>query len=229
VDGQVRRHGSVSLTGATGIRGRPTSWLAIPENAYPRPKGATPVRVSLVPAYRECTAPDRTHGPPLDSGSCAGPQLASANLTVGTPDANAKPALSSGFLRMQTLPGAPGGADDTDVDLLFVMEDVFTGSLDDYSGELRVRIPLRITDKDNTPDPGGLGAATVEDAPLEMVVSCTPVPDPNQGSTCTSQTTVDAVVPGAAAEAKRMVWELGRVEVYDGGDTLFATQGIFIP
>jgi len=98
---------------------------------------------------------------------------------------------------------------------------------------------LRITDKDNTPNPGGPGAATVADAPLEMVVSCTPTADPDQGSSCTSQTTVDALVPGAATEANRMVWALGQVEVYDGGadgdadtpagDTLFATQGIFVP
>ena len=39
-------------------------WQPLPV-AYPRPKGATPTRVSLVPAYRQCTSPDRTHGPPL--------------------------------------------------------------------------------------------------------------------------------------------------------------------
>jgi len=32
---------------------------------YPRPKGATPLRVSFVPAYQQCTAPNRTHGAPL--------------------------------------------------------------------------------------------------------------------------------------------------------------------
>ena len=40
-------------------------------------------------------------------------------------------------------------------------------------------------------------------------------------------------------EGRRAIWQLGRVEVYDGGpdgdantpagDTLFATQGVFIP
>ena len=48
-------------------------WQPIPINAYPRPVGATPLRVSLVTAYDECTAPNRTHGPPLDSPSCNPP------------------------------------------------------------------------------------------------------------------------------------------------------------
>ena len=63
---------------------------------YPRPKGATPTYVPLVPAYPACAAPDRTHGPPLAYASCSSPEQVSAHLTVGTPDANGKPAKSVG-------------------------------------------------------------------------------------------------------------------------------------
>ena len=52
-------------------------------------------------------------------------------------------------------------------------------------------------------------------------------------------TTLDAVTPGAAAEASRAVWALDQVKVYDGGpdedagtaadNSLFAVQGLFIP
>ena len=35
---------------------------------YVRPKGATPFRASLVPAYAACAAPNRTHGAPSRSG-----------------------------------------------------------------------------------------------------------------------------------------------------------------
>ena len=42
-------------------------------SGYPRPKGASPMRGSLVPAYEPCTAPNRTHGPPLAFPSCAPP------------------------------------------------------------------------------------------------------------------------------------------------------------
>ena len=62
--------------------------LASASLSYPRPKGATPHRTPLVPAYQECTAPNRVHGPPLDDPSCAPPVQQSGTLTVGTPDAN---------------------------------------------------------------------------------------------------------------------------------------------
>lgn len=59
------------------------------------------------------------------------------------------------------------------------------------------------------------------------------------GSTCSASTSADAVVPGITPEFKRAVWQLGQVEIYDGGEdgdgdttgdnTLFATQGLFVP
>src|SRR6266540_6031270 len=58
---------------------------------HPRPKGATPLRVSLVPAYKQCpnSAPpaNRQHGAPLAVLSCNPPVQASNFLTVGTADA----------------------------------------------------------------------------------------------------------------------------------------------
>jgi hypothetical protein len=47
------------------------------------PKGATPLRVPFVPAYKQCTAPNRTHGSPLAFASCRPPAPASSFLTVG--------------------------------------------------------------------------------------------------------------------------------------------------
>ena len=50
---------------------------------------------------------------------------------------------------------------------------------------------------------------------------------------------MDAIVPGSVKEGKRAIWALSRIELYDGGadgdgsttddNTLFATQGLFIP
>ena len=57
--------GAVNLTNTPSVSEFATDWLAIPQNAYPRPKGATPTRVSLALAYNQCSATDRTHGPPL--------------------------------------------------------------------------------------------------------------------------------------------------------------------
>ena len=48
--------------------------IAAPAQAtHPRPVGASPARMSLVPAYAPCAAPNRTHGPPLAFPSCNPP------------------------------------------------------------------------------------------------------------------------------------------------------------
>src|SRR5207248_8150345 len=62
---------------------------------YPRPKGATPVVFSMVPAYSPCTSPNKTHGAPLSSGSCGPPTQDSSVLTIGSPDANGHAASSN--------------------------------------------------------------------------------------------------------------------------------------
>jgi len=119
------------------------------------------------------------------------------------------------------------------------MDDVFTNALADYTGEIRGRVLLRITDKDNSPHPGGPGAATTTDVPLDVIAPCAAVAHPQEGSICTVSTTADALAPGTVKETRRSVWQLGRAEVYDGGpdgdantpagDTLFAVQGVFVP
>ena len=68
-DGRLlRRHG------ARGDPRAPTPTTSRPQpDAYARPKGATPLRVSLVPAYQACAVPNREHGPPLVNPSCNPP------------------------------------------------------------------------------------------------------------------------------------------------------------
>ena len=70
----------------------------------PAAVGATPTRVSLVPAYAQCTSPNRVHGPPdfpgnasNPDGSCNPPAQTSSQLTVGrrTPTARAPSRLDS--------------------------------------------------------------------------------------------------------------------------------------
>ena len=111
-------------------------WLPV-YPGYARPKGATPFRVALATAYRQCTAPDRTHGPPLAFPSCSGPQQASNYLTVGTGDSNGLPARNEGSVRLDTLLGNPATpADEADVRIEAFMDDVFTKpGLADYAGE----------------------------------------------------------------------------------------------
>jgi hypothetical protein len=203
---------------------------------YARPKFASPVRVSLVPAFQQCTAPDRTHGPPLTFGSCSSPQRTSPTLTVGTPDANGQTANSSGFVRLAAVVGVPGSpGDEADVRIEASLSDVREAAgLADYAGELSAETALRITDKAS----GDGEAATVVDIPLPATVPCTPTPDAGKGADCSLSTTMDALVPGAVTEGRRAIWALGQVRVFDGGpdgvaatadNSLFAVQGIFIP
>ena len=112
-----------------------------------------------------------------------------------------------------------------------------TAGLNDYTGELEGRVSLRITDRLN--GPGQNEGATVTDTPFSFAVPCTATSGTgNVGATCALNTTADAVVPGLVVETKRTIWQMGDVELRDGGpdgvastqdNTLFARQGIFVP
>jgi hypothetical protein len=199
---------------------------------YPRPRGATPLRVPLVPAYRQCGSPNDTHGAPLAFPSCSAPVQASPVLTVGTPDANGKPADSIGsvLLKVTSCPACASPLPSADVRITTSLTDVReSAGLDDYEGKLTGRLLLRITDHFNAP-PGGdpTDSATVEETPFKFDVPCTATSD-DSGSTCTADTTANALVPGAVRDGDRAVWELGPVGVSDAAGNRFATQGLFVP
>ena len=204
---------------------------------YVRPKSASPVSVSLVPAFRECSSPNRSHGPPLTYPSCAPPQQESSHLTVGAPDANGNPVASVGTARVRVLIGNPTTpVDEADVALAVSITDVRRRSdLADYTGELQLTPLMRITDRYNGPSQSE--PATTQDSPFPVTVPCAATAGP-VGATCAVVTTFDAVVPGAVPEGKRSVWDLGAIELTDGGpdglaatapNQLFAKQGVFIP
>jgi len=228
---------SADGTDETNITNTPTtdefgaSWQPIPINAYPRPKFASPMKVALVPASEPCTSPNRTHGPPLASGSCSPPQQSSGQLTVGTPDANGQGpnSVARVWLRVQAgIPSTP--ADEADIGLSGSITDVRVASdLSDYTGPLEARVTLRITDKDSTPHPGGPGAATTEDIPWSFPIPCAATAAVTIGAHCTFDTTAEAFVPGIAKEGRRAIWELGQLAVHDGSGGVFMRQGIFVP
>jgi hypothetical protein len=207
-------------------------WQSIPINSYPRPKSAARFKASLVPAYAQCASPNRTHGPPLAYDSCNPPAKSSDEATLGTPDANGKPVKGMGLVRYQALGG--------NAQITFQATDVYDHStLADYTGELRLRTALRITDKRNTPHPGGPGAATVSDTTLGATMPCTATADNTVGASCQLTTTANALAPGTLTSGARTIWELGQVQVDDGGadgdadtagdNSLFMVQGLFVP
>ena len=231
---------------ATDTAGNDSEWsaevTATPRpTPYPRPAGATPLRVSLVPAVDRCQSPNRVHGPPLEHPSCAPPQPSSSNLTVGVGDGSPAFARSIGFARLAVVRTA-GDPDDSDVLVRVSITNVMKASdLSEYDGELRAVLGLRITDRLNPSGayPGGTGSGTVSDSGFGFSLPCTPTPEPLDKSTCQVVASADAIAPGSVPEGARALWQLDEVEVFDGGpdgdgDTLadnelFATQGVFVP
>jgi hypothetical protein len=207
-------------------------------SSYARPKGATPIRAALVPAFQQCTAPNRSHGAPLAYGSCAPPAQTSGFLTVGSPDANGKTANSVGSVKFLVVAGNPSTpANEADLKIQLSMSDVRKKSdLSDYTGELQLLPTLRITDRLNGSAP--VDPATLTDLDFPVPVPCVSTLDTTVGSSCSVATTADSLLPGAIVETKRTVVELAQVRVFDGGsdglaatpgNTLFAVQGVFVP
>ena len=136
-------------------------------------------------------------------------------------------------MRLAVVPGVPGGADDTDVRIRFSLSNVMKASdLSEYTGELRASAQVRLTDRY-----GGI-AQTTQDFPLAFNVPCVPTAPTIDKSLCDITTTLDTVIPGAAAEHPR---NLGhgpgeglrrrsrRGRRHDRGQSLFAVQGVFVP
>jgi hypothetical protein len=207
---------------------------------HPRPKGATPIRMSLVPAYAACATPNRTHGPPLAFASCNPPAQTSAQATVGTPDAFGGAANATGYLRLtywccfhETGPA--------DIRIDIALNDVRcvpTGARcgtanasgpSDYSGDMGFSFTFRLTDHWNATTPGGgTDPATVQDFTIEHDgwplypggpdgTPCVQSASTSIGSTCNLNTSLDAFIPNAVPLNRRAVWALDVVRIFDGG------------
>jgi dipeptidyl aminopeptidase/acylaminoacyl peptidase len=226
------------LTSATNpYRVSDPDWQPLPDNTpstYVRPLGAGRVQTSLVPAYLRCEEPNRTHGPPLAYGSCAPPRTSSTHLTMQPADHT----RFRGSVRLGISLGAPGGADDTDVNIRVRVSDVMRAAdSSEYTGELRASVGVRLTDKETVGDTR-VGQTTV-DFPLELDVPCAPTAATEEKALCLLTTSLDTLIPGSVPEGSRAIWALDQVRVYDGGpdeqaategdNSLFAVQGVFVP
>ncbi len=155
---------------------------------HSRPGSATPTRVPLVPAYKQCVTPNSIHVTPLNLPACDPPVLASDILTLGSLGEGGGPFPTSAALRAfcyppETVPPCtPGdGQDEEDIAMDAFVNDVrcrvaapssgcsAVGA--DYTGGLLVRVGLRITDHSGSrPSGGGSTCANSTGAP-----PCTPV------------------------------------------------------
>jgi hypothetical protein len=210
---------------------------AVAQASHVHPSGATPMRVSLVPASKQCTAPNSTHGSPLAFPSCRPPAPASSFVTVGT--------KSSGYIRLDVI--AHQCCPDQDLRITGTITDVrckgattACGNVNaaggrDYIGELQMNSTIRITDHQNGPNVDE--PATVVDIPFPVTMQCGNTSDTSVGGTCSVYSSAVTTVPQATTPARADV-QIGQFLVYDGGadgyvssndNTLFEAQGLFTP
>ena len=217
----------------------------VASGSHVRPKGASPLRTSLVPSYKACTTANRTHGAPLAFPSCNPPVQSSNFLTLGTPDANGAGANSVGSILLRVKSTSP-----EDVLINSTISDVrckpataasvcsSANGTDgpDYSGQIQGNTTIRVSDHYN--GPGLNEAATVIDVPLSVTGTCANTVSTTVGGTCTVATTANAVVAGSVKDTQRAVVEIQQLQINDGGASgvagaadasLFEVQGIFIP
>jgi hypothetical protein len=216
---------------------------------HPRPRGATPLHVSLVPSFKQCTSPNTKHGPPLAFPSCSPPVQTSDFLTVGTPDANGAGANSVGFFQFSVKPG-PATNDNIIVTSSIsdvrckpgtnasVCNSANAAGGPDYSGQLQADTTIRLTDHFN--GSGGNEAATVLDLPSPVTLFCSNTADTSIGGLCNIVSSTPCPPQGCSGirNGDRAVVEIDQMKVFDGGpdgsvfsndNTLFEVQGIFVP
>jgi hypothetical protein len=209
-----------------------------------RPRGATPLRVSLVPMVEQCTTPNTNHGPPLAYPACHPPVQASDSVTLGTPDANGADSNSVGYVSLKVKATSP-----EDVVVSSSISDVrceastsvtvcaSPNATDgaDYSGELQINANIRITDHRNGPALNE--AATVVDLPSPVPMTCANTSDTSVGGSCTITTSLTSLVPQSSIHPRAVV-AFDKIQISDGGpdgqinttlNTLFEVQGLSIP
>jgi len=210
-----------------------------------RPKGATPLYVPLVIAYKQCNtygSPNSTHNGGVPGPSCApplGPQQESQFLWVGTPDTpgNLSAANFTGFVRLVVKTTSPEdvliSSSATDVRCkpsvsAAVCNSANTGTAGpDYSGALTGTSQIRITDHWNGASTTDTG--TVVDLPFSVPESCVNTTSTSIGGACSTSTSANSVVPGAVADTKRANVEVQTISIFDGGSTGIGGGGVAPP
>jgi hypothetical protein len=239
--------GEQRLTDTPDVSETSPAWQPVPQDGYVHPRTASPLYVSLVPAFERCSDPNREHGPPLAFGSCAPPAERAGFMTFGSAPAATSP-RSVGHVRLGVTPGDPDSVNRADLKISASLSDVRRGfDLADGPGSLELVLPIRITDLSSGPF-GSDHQATVTDLdnymtnPLRVLLPCAETADPTVGSTCSVATTVNALLPWQpqpVLERRRAIWQLDQLAVWDGGEdgyiesrddnTVLAVQGVFVP
>jgi hypothetical protein len=207
--------------------------------SYQEPQSATNLHLALVPVFRQCGAganqPTAAHSSPLSVDSCAPGTTPSAVAHVG--------ANGIGSAELTAILGDfTTAGNEADFSILVNVTDIRSGTRTgpDYNPnaggpDLTYNARLRITDSNNGAFPVDPGTTTDFDFPVPVDCTTTVGTD---GSTCSANTSANAVSPGTVIEGKDMIIQVFRARLNDSGpngiqgdsdDKLFQQQGFFVP
>jgi hypothetical protein len=209
---------------------------------HARPNAATPFRVSLVTAFKQCTAAagdpaGMTHGGTLAFGSCqigapgviGGPN--STNISFGSPGSPAPaPAQGSGYVLLctstgcGTAPTLPAGGGDVQIESTILDVRCVAATTcsppgsngaqttQDYLGAVRGSATIRITDHNNGP-PAYTTTATVNDLPFTVDGACAANPGTGSAGAPIGGTCTVHTTANTAVPGAGTPGKLGNVEV----------------
>jgi Tol biopolymer transport system component len=212
-------------------------WQPLPSASYHHPQSASQLNVSLVPAFKPCgtggNPSNAKHAPPLATNSCNPPKPSVLAAVGGSSQSSAQ---------MTVVPGDtdPTNGNQANVAISASLTDIQSTAGGDYNpnasgADLTAVTRLRLTDKAN--GYGGL-PATATEYDFKVPIDCSSTPDPSVGSTCSANTTANALMPSLIQEQRQTVVQAFRVRIDDSGangirgdsdDRIFATQGLFVP
>jgi hypothetical protein len=215
---------------------------------YEIPAAASPVKVGLIPTYRQCgtaqNPANTTHGlPDMPGGQNPDQSCTPATPTAAVARAGAQ---ANGSAIIDVIPQPVGNPAfypaESDVTFAVNVTDVRSGTptgpeYNPNAGgpDLTLAGRWRITDTYNGPSLGE--AATVAELDFPVPVDCQPTADPGIGSTCTANTSANAIMPGAIRKGKSASIQFFRVRLNDAGadgvrgngdDTIFEQEGVAV-
>jgi len=209
-----------------------------PGTGHEHPLGGSPLRASLVPAFRPCTVgtSNASHDPSLPGRSCS-PPVPASTLVASGPQALA-------FSRIRVLPVGECAPFDPshcypDVTIAGNSTDVHAGSPTGplFSGSLTgvatlpggtVGQAIQVTDARNQRDVSS-GACTSFNCSATTVPLPFPVPVSCSNGTCSAATTANTLAPGSVIAGRRGVVEIGQFQIQDSSGNIVAIQGVFVP
>ena len=183
--------------------------LATPGWAIPNaPKKAKVIKVDMVSAYNQCTAPTITHKPSLALPACT-PIQTTTNNPTNVLEFGPKGSLSFAITAVKG-----------DVKLNGKGTDILNNGLP-FTGTVSVSAIIRTTDN-GCSAPSYTTPCTIVDFPFPVSLVCS-------AGKCKTKTTANGEVPGAVTAGDQGSIEINQIVVYDPDFDVAFRMGVLVP